>query len=40
MELCQDRRGTHVDMNYLSPERVQIRYDMPLARSSSTSSTC
>ncbi len=30
MELCQARRGTHVDMNYLSPQRVQIRYDMPL----------
>ena len=30
MELCQQRRGTHVDMHYLSPERVQIRYDMPL----------
>ncbi len=30
MELCQQRRGTHVDMNYLSPQRVQIRYDMPL----------
>ena len=30
MELCQDRRGTHVDMHYLSPERVQIRYDLPL----------
>ncbi|MDX6616033.1 MAG: GTP-binding protein LepA, partial [Solirubrobacterales bacterium] len=25
MELCQGRRGTHVDMHYLSPERVQIR---------------
>jgi GTP-binding protein LepA len=31
MELCQSRRGTHVDMHYLSPVRIQIRYDMPLA---------
>jgi GTP-binding protein LepA len=31
MELCQKRRGTHVDIHYLSPERVQIRYDLPLA---------
>jgi GTP-binding protein LepA len=31
MELCQGRRGTHIDMSYLSPQRVQIRYDMPLA---------
>jgi GTP-binding protein LepA len=31
MELCQGRRGAHVDMHYLSPQRVQIRYDMPLA---------
>jgi GTP-binding protein LepA len=30
MELCQSRRGTHVDMHYLSPVRVQLRYDMPL----------
>ncbi len=30
MELCQQRRGTHVDMHYLSPQRVQLRYDMPL----------
>jgi GTP-binding protein LepA len=31
MELCQQRRGTHVDIHYLSPERVQLRYDLPLA---------
>jgi GTP-binding protein LepA len=31
MELCQKRRGIHVDMHYLSPQRVQIRYDLPLA---------
>ncbi len=30
MELCQARRGSHVDMHFLSPERVQIRYDLPL----------
>ena len=31
MELCQDRRGDHVALNYLSAERVQIQYDLPLA---------
>jgi len=31
MELCQGRRGHHVDIHYLSPQRVQIRYDLPLA---------
>ncbi len=31
MELCQEKRGTHVDMQYLSEQRVQIRYDLPLA---------
>jgi GTP-binding protein LepA len=31
MELCQGRRGEHVDIHYLSPQRVQIRYDLPLA---------
>jgi GTP-binding protein LepA len=31
MELCQERRGTHVDMMFLSQERVQLHYDLPLA---------
>jgi GTP-binding protein LepA len=31
MELCQARRGTHIDMHYLSEQRVQLRYDLPLA---------
>src|SRR5687767_3481323 len=31
MELCQDRRGNHVAMHYLSEARVQIQYDLPLA---------
>src|SRR3954463_5751910 len=31
MDLCQSRRGAHVDMHSLSPERVQLRYDLPLA---------
>src|SRR4051794_40327913 len=31
MELCQERRGQHVDMSFLSEARVQIQYDLPLA---------
>ncbi|MEA2390463.1 MAG: GTP-binding protein LepA [Solirubrobacteraceae bacterium] len=31
MELCQERRGTHSGMHYLSAERVQLTYDLPLA---------
>ncbi len=31
MELCQSRRGTLGGMDYLSPERVEIRYTLPLA---------
>lgn len=31
MELCQSRRGNLIDMNYLSEERVQLRYRLPLA---------
>ncbi|MFN2488554.1 MAG: translation elongation factor 4 [Actinomycetota bacterium] len=30
MQLCQDRRGQLKEMHYLSPERVEIRYHMPL----------
>ncbi len=31
MELCQERRGEHTGMHYLSPERVQLNYQLPLA---------
>jgi GTP-binding protein LepA len=31
MELCQDRRGEHQGMHFLSAERVQVQYDLPLA---------
>jgi GTP-binding protein LepA len=31
MELARERRGTHAGMHYLSPERVQLTYDIPLA---------
>src|SRR6201997_4175113 len=31
MELCQERRGDHSGMHYLSAERVQLTYDPPLA---------
>ncbi len=31
MELCQSRRGSMEEMKYLSPERVELRYLMPLA---------
>jgi GTP-binding protein LepA len=31
MELCQERRGTHTGMHFLSAERVQVNYDLPLA---------
>ncbi|MBQ8380614.1 MAG: translation elongation factor 4 [Clostridia bacterium] len=30
MELCQDRRGTFIDMKYIDTERVEIHYEMPL----------
>ena len=31
MELCQERRGTMKGMDYLSPERVELHYQLPLA---------
>ncbi|MGL5857646.1 MAG: translation elongation factor 4 [Angustibacter sp.] len=31
MELCQSRRGTMRGMDYLSPDRVEMRYTLPLA---------
>jgi GTP-binding protein LepA len=31
MELCQDRRGSHTGMTFLSEQRVQLHYDLPLA---------
>ncbi|MEU9357361.1 translation elongation factor 4 [Streptomyces sp. NPDC051840] len=31
MELCQNRRGTLIGMDYLSEDRVEIRYTLPLA---------
>jgi GTP-binding protein LepA len=31
MELCQTRRGTLLGMDYLSEDRVELRYTMPMA---------
>src|SRR5437016_12723905 len=31
MELCQERRGKHAGLHFLSQERVQLTYDLPLA---------
>ena len=31
MELCQERRGNLIDMQYLGEDRVQLRYSLPLA---------
>src|SRR5918994_1352114 len=31
MELCQNRRGEMKKMEYLSPERVELHYEIPLA---------
>ena len=31
MDLCQGRRGKMIRMEYLSPERVELQYEIPLA---------
>ena len=31
MELCQDKRGNYVSMEYLDPTRVNIHYELPLS---------
>ena len=30
MELCQERRGTYIDMTYLDANRVTLNYELPL----------
>ena len=30
MELCQDRRGSYIDMTYLDDTRVSLNYELPL----------
>src|SRR3989338_6777429 len=31
MQLAKDKRGKFIDMNYLTPEKVLLKYHMPLA---------
>jgi GTP-binding protein LepA len=31
MQLCQDRRGTYINTQYLDAERVNLHYELPLA---------
>ena len=31
MELCQDKRGDYIGMDYIDPTRVNIHYEIPLA---------
>lgn len=31
MQLCQEKRGTYRSMDYITPERVRLTYEMPLA---------
>ncbi len=30
MDICQDRRGTFIDMKYIDTARVELHYDLPL----------
>ena len=30
MDLCRDKRGTFISMNYLDANRVQLVYELPL----------
>ena len=30
MDLCQDRRGSFIDMKYIDTERVELHYELPL----------
>jgi GTP-binding protein LepA len=31
MEICQNRRGTYISMNYIDDNRVSLLYDLPLS---------
>ena len=31
MELCQDKRGNYINMDYIDPTRVNIHYEIPLS---------
>ena len=31
MELCQNKRGTYISMEYIDPKRVIIHYELPLS---------
>lgn len=31
MELCQDKRGNYINMDYITSQRVNIHYEMPLS---------
>ncbi len=36
MELCQNKRGTYISMEYIDPKRVIIHYELPLSKKSYT----